>query len=102
MAPVRIDPGKVHEFGDAQNFYDWLGINHASQDEVWIKIHKVGSGLPSITPKEAIDMALCWGWIDGVRKSFDATSGAQELRRDQLSAALHAASSQKPLEPDQR
>ena len=77
MAPVMIDPGKVHEFGEAQGFYDWLGINHASQDEVWIKIHKVGSGLPSITPKEAIDVALCWGWIDAVRKSFDATSYLQ-------------------------
>jgi uncharacterized protein YdeI (YjbR/CyaY-like superfamily) len=44
---------------------------------VWIKIHKVGSGLPSITPKQAIDAELCWGWVDGVRKSFDDKSFLQ-------------------------
>ena len=46
-------------------------------DEVWIKIHKVGSGLPSITAKEAIDVVLCWGWIDGIRKGFDDKSFLQ-------------------------
>ena len=45
------------------------GRHHASESEVWIKIRKVGSGLRSITPKEAIDVVLCWGWIDGIRKS---------------------------------
>jgi uncharacterized protein YdeI (YjbR/CyaY-like superfamily) len=44
---------------------------------VWIKIHKVGSGLPSITPKQAIDVVLCWGWIDAVRKGFDDKSFLQ-------------------------
>ncbi len=61
MAAVKVDPDKVHEFRDAKSFYQWLGGNHDSQDEIWIKIHKVGSGLASITPKEAIDVALCWG-----------------------------------------
>ncbi|MDP3800791.1 YdeI family protein [Brevundimonas sp.] len=75
--PITVDPGHVHEFVDAGAFYAWLGKHHASEDEVWIKIHKVASGLPSITPKEAIDVALCWGWIDAVRKSFDATSYLQ-------------------------
>lgn len=77
MAPVRVDPAKVHEFEDAPSFHAWLSRHHAAQDEVWIKIRKVGSGLPSITPKEAIDVVLCWGWIDAVRKSFDETSYLQ-------------------------
>ncbi|NVD38914.1 YdeI/OmpD-associated family protein [Ensifer sp. HO-A22] len=77
MAPVIIDPNKVHEFEDKERFYAWLGANHASETEVWIKIHKVGSGLASITPKEAIDVILCWGWIDGVRKGFDDRSFLQ-------------------------
>ncbi|MCZ0733993.1 YdeI/OmpD-associated family protein [Phreatobacter sp. AB_2022a] len=77
MPPIKVDPDKVFEFEDAASFYDWLGGHHDRQDEVWIKIHKVGSGLPSITPKEAIDVALCWGWIDAVRKSLDATSYLQ-------------------------
>jgi len=77
MAPVYVDPAKVHEFADAAAFYAWLGQNHDSQDEAWIKIHKVGSGLASITPKEAIEVVLCWGWIDGVRKGFDDRSFLQ-------------------------
>ena len=77
MAPVRVDPEKVHEFSDAEQFYTWLGRHHASADEVWIKIHKVASGLPSITPKEAIDVVLCWGWIDAVRKGLDEKSYLQ-------------------------
>jgi uncharacterized protein YdeI (YjbR/CyaY-like superfamily) len=77
MPQVKIDPGKVRTFKDAESFYTWLGKNHDRQDEVWIKIHKVDSGLKSITPKEAIDVCLCWGWIDGVRKGFDDKSYLQ-------------------------
>lgn len=77
MAAVEIDPAKVLEFRDPGSFYDWLGAHHQSEDEVWIKIHKVSSGLPSITPKEAIDVVLCWGWIDGLRKGLDDKSFLQ-------------------------
>ncbi|MPZ29696.1 MAG: hypothetical protein GEV13_01645 [Rhodospirillales bacterium] len=67
----------VREFKTAESFYKWLGRQHDKADEVWIKIHKVGSGLRSITPKEAIDVVLCWGWIDGIRKGFDDKSFLQ-------------------------
>jgi uncharacterized protein YdeI (YjbR/CyaY-like superfamily) len=81
MAPVIVDPRKVREFVDEQSFYDWLARHHDQEDEVWIKIHKVGSGLPSITPKQAIDVVLCWGWIDGLRKGLDETSYLQRYTR---------------------
>ncbi len=77
MAPIVVDPAHVREFADAEAFYAWLGENRASAPEVWIKIHKLGSGLASITPKQAIDVALCWGWIDAVRKGFDERSFLQ-------------------------
>jgi uncharacterized protein YdeI (YjbR/CyaY-like superfamily) len=77
MAPFIVDHTKVREFADAESFYQWLSRNHASQDEVWIKIHKVSSGLASITPLQAIDVILCWGWIDGIRKGFDDRSYLQ-------------------------
>ena len=77
MAAVPVDPAKVHEFRDERAFERWLARHHDRETEVWIKIHKVGSGLPSITPKQAIDVVLCWGWIDGVRKSFDEHSYLQ-------------------------
>ncbi|MBR2691710.1 MAG: YdeI/OmpD-associated family protein [Aquamicrobium sp.] len=77
MAPVFVDPAKVCEFSDADSFYRWLARNHSAETEVWIKIHKVGSGLSSITPLEAIDVVLCWGWIDAIRKGLDKTSYLQ-------------------------
>lgn len=77
MPPVTVDPEKVREFKDAESFYEWLGQNHDKTDEVWIKIHKVSSGLPTITAAEAVDVVLCWGWIDGIRKSFDEKSFLQ-------------------------
>ncbi|TGQ66665.1 MAG: hypothetical protein E5V49_05425 [Mesorhizobium sp.] len=77
MAPIKVDPAKVHEFREAGDFHAWLGIHHDIETEVWIKIHKAGSGLTSITPKQAIDVVLCWGWIDAVRKGFDENSFLQ-------------------------
>lgn len=77
MPPVKVDPAKVHEFKDAAGFGDWLATHHDGEDEVWIRIHKVGSGLPSITPTDAIDVALCWGWIDAIRKRYDEKSYLQ-------------------------
>jgi uncharacterized protein YdeI (YjbR/CyaY-like superfamily) len=73
--------GKVREFADKQSFYDWLSEHHDKEEEIWIKIHKVDSGLTSITPKEAIDVVLCWGWIDAIRKSFDDKSYLQRYTR---------------------
>jgi uncharacterized protein YdeI (YjbR/CyaY-like superfamily) len=77
MPPVTVDPERVREFIDADTFDRWLSRHHDSETEVWIKIHKVSSGLPSITPVQAIDVVLCWGWIDAIRKGFDDRSFLQ-------------------------
>jgi uncharacterized protein YdeI (YjbR/CyaY-like superfamily) len=77
MAPVHVDPRKVHTFEDEKSFQVWLARHWNKETEVWIKIHKVSSGLTSITPKEAIDVALCWGWIDAIRKGLDENSFLQ-------------------------
>jgi uncharacterized protein YdeI (YjbR/CyaY-like superfamily) len=77
MAPVKINPDNIRSFSDAVSFYKWLGKHHDREGEIWIKIHKVDSGIKSITPKEAIDVVLCWGWIDGIRKGFDDKSYLQ-------------------------
>jgi len=83
MAPIYVDPEKIREFEGFEAFYTWLAQHHASDewDELWIKIHKVDSGLKSITAKEAIDVVLCWGWIDAVRKGFDDKSFLQRYTR---------------------
>jgi len=77
MASIKVNLDKVREFKDAESFYRWLGKHHDKESELWIKIHKLDSGLPSITPKEAIDVVLCWGWIDAIRKPFDGKSYLQ-------------------------
>jgi uncharacterized protein YdeI (YjbR/CyaY-like superfamily) len=77
MPGVEVDPSKVHEFEDERAFEAWLRKNWNKEQELWIKVHKVRSGLPSITPDQAIDVCLCWGWIDGIRKGYDETSFLQ-------------------------
>jgi uncharacterized protein YdeI (YjbR/CyaY-like superfamily) len=81
MPTIKVHPKKVRAFKDAKSFYNWLAKRHDKDDEVWIKIHKLDSGLMSITPKEAIDVVLCWGWIDGLRKGFDEQSICSAIRR---------------------
>ena len=72
-----VNPDKVREFADVASFHTWLSEHHETADEIWIKLHKRDSGLPSITAKEAIDVVLCWGWIDAIRKGFDDKSFLQ-------------------------
>jgi len=77
MAPVPVPEDKLLEFATFEAFYAWLGEHHDSADEVWIRIFKKGAGRPTITPVEAIDAVLCWGWIDAIRKSWDDQSYVQ-------------------------
>ncbi len=77
MAPVIPDPAKIKAFRSASAFETWLGRHHARETEIWLRIYKKGSGVASVTAAEALDVALCWGWIDGLRKSYDATSFLQ-------------------------
>jgi len=58
-------------FATFEDFYDWLNRNHQSQKELLVGFYKRGSGKPSITWPESVDAALCFGWIDGVRRSLD-------------------------------
>ena len=81
MPPVKVDPAKVKTFASALAFHRWFSVHHHAHDEVWIRIYKVGSGRKSITPKEAIDVCLCWGWIDAVRKRCDDESYLQRYTR---------------------
>jgi uncharacterized protein YdeI (YjbR/CyaY-like superfamily) len=61
-------------FSTPSAFRSWLGQNHDQLTELYVGFHKKESGLPSISYPEALDQALCFGWIDGVRKSVNAIS----------------------------
>ena len=68
-------------FSSAAEFRRWLTQNHAEHPGVWIQIARKGSGIPSVTYAEALDEALCLGWIDGQKKSLDATAYLQKFTR---------------------
>lgn len=70
--PARKD--QVVFFATPAEFAAWLEQNHDTVTELWVGYHKRATGRPSITWQESVDEALCYGWIDGVRKSVDATS----------------------------
>ena len=77
MAPVVPDLRKIKSFRTEAAFAAWMKANHARETEIWLKIPKKGSGLPTVTLAQALDVVLCWGWIDGIRKSFDEQSFLQ-------------------------
>lgn len=79
MAPIIPDVKKIRSFRTEAAFERWLSANHARETELWLKIHKKDSGLPTVTYAQALDVALCWGWIDGIRKSFDGRSFLQRF-----------------------
>ena len=61
-------------FATPAEFRRWLERNHAKAKELWVGFYKKGTGKPSITWPEAVAEALCYGWIDGVRRSIDDDS----------------------------
>ncbi len=74
-----IDEMEMKVFKDAVQFEAWLASHHELQSGVWLKIAKKGSGIASVTIVEALDVALCYGWIDGQRKSYDETYYLQKF-----------------------
>lgn len=77
MPPVIAHPDHIKPFRDAASFERWIRTNHAKAGEIWIRIYKKDSGIPTISAIEAIDIVLCWGWIDGIRKGYDNLSFLQ-------------------------
>jgi uncharacterized protein YdeI (YjbR/CyaY-like superfamily) len=73
-AGESTDAMKPRFFGSASEFHQWLAANHDSNNELLVGFHKKTSGKKSITYPEALNEALCFGWIDGVRKSLGETS----------------------------
>jgi uncharacterized protein YdeI (YjbR/CyaY-like superfamily) len=58
-------------FASKKKWADWLAKQHDKSAGVWLKLAKKGSEIPSVTYDEAVDSALCYGWIDGQKKGFD-------------------------------
>jgi uncharacterized protein YdeI (YjbR/CyaY-like superfamily) len=79
MPSVTPRPESIRAFKNEAGFEAWLAANHARKTEVFLRIYKKDSGRASVTYAEALDVALCWGWIDGIRKAYDETSFLQRF-----------------------
>src|SRR5882672_6450547 len=102
MAPVIVDPKRIKTFATDKAFEAWLAKHHDKDPEIWIRIYKKSSKVRSVTPAEAIDVVLCWGWIDGQRKDYDEQSFLQrysprgaksiwsEINRDNVARLIEA------------
>lgn len=77
VAPFVPDPKRIKSFASQAAFEQWMAKHHDRWPEIWLKVHKKGSGKPSVTTAEALEVALCWGWIDAIRKTFDEHSFLQ-------------------------
>ena len=65
---------KVKHFKSPAEFRAWLEKHHATERELWVGYYKKSTGRPSMTWPESVEQALCFGWIDGVRRSVDEDS----------------------------
>ena len=77
MTSQKVQPIKA--FPSRQKWREWLEKNHAKSDGIFLRIFKKDSGKKTVTHLEALDEALCFGWIDGVRKSYDDESFLQKF-----------------------
>ena len=70
----KEDPRPILFFLSASDFRNWLELHHATATELWVGFYRKDSGRQSITWPESVDEALCFGWIDGLRKRIDTQS----------------------------
>lgn len=70
---------QIVSFESASEWAAWLEKNHASASGVWLRFFKKDSGQPTVSYAEALDGALCYGWIDGLKRSHDTVSWIQKF-----------------------
>jgi len=70
---------EILSFRSSSEFRKWLAANHRQSDGIWLRIFKKDSGEPSVTYAEALDEALCFGWIDGLKQRHDEVSWRQRF-----------------------
>jgi len=75
----KPDAPKTMTFKSPKELSKWLQTYHATESELLIKIFKKGSGIPSVNWNEVVLESLCWGWIDGVKKSLDDKAYLQRI-----------------------
>ncbi len=78
LMPVP-EPSRIMTFATPKDLGQWLKKNHVTETELWVKIYKKNTGIQSVTWDDIVIEALCWGWIDGVKKSIDDQAYLQRI-----------------------
>ncbi|KZZ65121.1 hypothetical protein A3765_06250 [Oleiphilus sp. HI0130] len=73
------NPARIVTFATPNDLAQWLEENHDSERELWVKIFKKGTGIESVTWDDVVIESLCWGWIDGIKKSLDDQAYLQRI-----------------------
>jgi len=73
------DPLRIMTFVTPKDLSEWLKVNHATESELWVKIFKKNTGIQSVTWNDVVIEILCWGWIDGIKKSIDDQAYLQRI-----------------------
>ncbi len=76
---VAPNPEAIAAFKNERAFETWMRANYARKSEIYIRIYKKDTQIPTVTYAQALDVALCWGWIDGIRKGYDEVSFLQRF-----------------------
>lgn len=76
---TRMDSDPVHDFVNQKAWEKWLAENHRASSGIWMRLSKKASGIPSITYAEAVESALCYGWIDGLKRPHSDTAWLQRF-----------------------
>lgn len=76
---ANVNPSKIKSFSTSNQLEVWLDKNHNIEKELWVKIFKKNSGIQSVTWNDVVIEILCWGWIDGIKKSLDNQSYLQRI-----------------------
>lgn len=75
----EVNSLKIKSFSTSKELGKWLEINHKTESELWIKIFKKNSGIQIVAWNDVVIEVLCWGWIDGIKKSLDKQSYLQRI-----------------------
>jgi uncharacterized protein YdeI (YjbR/CyaY-like superfamily) len=76
---TRMDSDPIHDFESQKAWEKWLKENHRTSSGIWIRLARKASGIPSITYAEAVESALCYGWIDGHKRPHSDTAWLQRF-----------------------
>ena len=93
--PINMDLGKTLYVTNREQWRSWLAKNHNKEKEIWLIYYRKSSGKPRIPYNDAVEEALCYGWIDSILKGIDEEKFAQRFSKRKTASALSASNKER-------